>query len=154
MDTSTAEIESTIREKRESLRSNIGELSHKVKEAADWKHYYREHTGSIIAVAFSAGLLVAVLGARRSSSPMRARVGDRSSRPGGALPGDGASLNRRGHEVFERWDSIKRALVGVAASQVTGLIGRLIPGFRDHLQNAAGGSDHLASKARDVASRL
>jgi hypothetical protein len=122
----TDQIENQIENKREDLKSNLQELETRVKTATDWRHYFAEHTGTMIAAAFGGGVLLAAM------------VGGRSSR---------ASLNQAGgsaeparpwrtgtkHEVLENVDSIKSALVGAAATKFKGILGEVVPGFKEHL---------------------
>ena len=37
------------------------------------------------------------------------------------------------HEILETWDTIKTALVGVAATKFKGMLGEVVPGFSEHL---------------------
>ena len=56
MGETTDQIENHIENKREDLKSNLEELETRVKSATDWRHYFSEHTGSIIATAFGVGV--------------------------------------------------------------------------------------------------
>ena len=65
MGQTTDQIESQIGSKREDLKSNLQELETRVKTATDWRHYFAQHTGTMIAAAFGGGvLLAAMLGGR------------------------------------------------------------------------------------------
>jgi hypothetical protein len=62
----TDQIERRIAATREDLKSNLQELERRVKTAADWRHQFKQHTGSMIAVAFGGGILLSsLLGKRR-----------------------------------------------------------------------------------------
>ena len=122
----TDQIENQIESKREDLKSNLQELESRVKTAADWRHYFAEHTGTMIAAAFGGGVLLAsMLGGRSNRvSPSQA---DSSADPARAW--------QRGtkHEVLENLDSIKSALVGTATTKFKNILGEMVPGFTEHL---------------------
>ena len=125
----TDQIENQIENKREDLKSNLQELETRVKTATDWRHYFAEHTGTMVAAAFGGGVLLATMVGGRShrASP---------SRPGG--PSEPVRPLRTGtkHEVLENVDSIKSALVGAAATRFKGILGEIVPGFKEHLAKA------------------
>jgi hypothetical protein len=60
-------IEREIEQERVELGRNLEELEHRVKEATDWRVQFSRHTGSMIALAFGGGLLLAVLAGARSN---------------------------------------------------------------------------------------
>jgi len=122
----TDQIEDQIENKREDLKSNLQELESRVKTATDWRHYFAEHTGTMIAAAFGGGVLLATM------------LGGRSNRTSLSQAGGSAESARpwtRGtkHEVLENLDSIKSALVGAAATRFKGILGEVVPGFTEHL---------------------
>ena len=124
----TDQIENQIEHKREDLKSNLQELETRVKTATDWRHYFEEHTGTMIAAAFGGGVLLAAMVSGRSNHPSLSQAGD--SEP--------ARQWRTGpkHEVLENVDSIKSALVGAAATKFKGILGEVVPGFKEHLAKA------------------
>ena len=129
MGQTTDQIENQIENKREDLKSNLQELETRVKTATDWRHYFAEHTGTMIAAAFGGGVLLATM------------VGGRSNRAS-LNQADGSSERARAwtrgtkHEVLENLDSIKSALVGAAATRFKGILGEVVPGFTEHLAKA------------------
>jgi len=124
----TDQIETQIENKREDLKSNLQELETRVKTATDWRHYFAEHTGTMIAAAFGGGVLLAAMvsgrGTRASLSQAGASEPERPWRAGTK------------HEVLENVDSIKSALVGAAATKFKGILGEVVPGFKEHLAKA------------------
>ena len=129
MGQTTDQIETDIKHTREDLRSNLQELEQKVKSVTDWKQQFQNHPGTMAAAAFGAGALVATLGRRRKGGKERATSSShRTDSP--------ATIRAGKHEVLETWDNVKSALVGVAATQVTGFLGRLVPGFQEQLKKA------------------
>jgi hypothetical protein len=128
MGQTTDEIENQIETTRESLRSNFEELETRVKSATDWRHYYKEHTGMMMAVAFGGGLLLSTL-TRADTEATAADAADASNR--------NASSGTK-HEVHRTFDTIASALVGTAATKLKGVLGEVIPGFSDHLAQTEG----------------
>jgi len=129
MGQTTDQIENHIESKREDLKSNLQELETRVKTAADWRHYFAEHTGAMIAAAFGGGVLLAAM------------IGGRSNRVSLSQAGSSSESSRQWkretkHEVLENLDSIKSALVGAAASKFKGVLGEIVPGFTEHLAKA------------------
>ena len=125
----TDQIENQIESKREDLKSNLQELETRVKTATDWRHYFVEHTGTMIAAAFGGGVLLASMLGGRSNRALLSQAGD-SSEP--ARPWRTGTQ----HEVLENLDSIKSALVGAAATKFKGILGEVVPGFTEHLAKA------------------
>jgi hypothetical protein len=129
MGQTTDQIENQIESKREDLKSNLQELETRVKTATDWRHYFAEHTGTMIAAAFGGGVLLATMVGGRSNraSPSQAS--------GSTEPGRPCRTGTK-HEVLENVDSIKSALVGAAATKFKGILGEVVPGFKEHLAKA------------------
>lgn len=124
MGQTTDQIENQIENKREDLKSNLQELETRVKTATDWRHYFAEHTGTMIAAAFGGGVLLAtMLGGRNRAS---------SSQAGSSEPARPWTRGTK-HEVLENLDSIKSALVGAATTKFKGILGEVVPGFTEHL---------------------
>ena len=69
MGETTDQIKTHIEGTRQDLQSNIEELQVKVKTAIDWRHYFKQHTGVMLAIAFAGGALVsAAVGRARTSA--------------------------------------------------------------------------------------
>jgi hypothetical protein len=128
MGQTTDQIENQIENKREDLKSNLQELGTRVKTATDWRHYFAEHTGTMIAVAFGGGILLATMFGGRSNRGNRASL----SQAGSSEPARPWTRGTK-HDVLENLDSIKSALVGAAASKFKGILGEVVPGFTEHL---------------------
>ena len=129
MGQTTDQIENQIESKREDLKTNLEELQTRVKTATDWRHYFAEHTGTMIAAAFGGGVLLATMLGGRSNRASLSHAGG-SSEP--VRPWTRGTK----HEVLENVDSIKSALVGAAATRFKGILGEMVPGFTEHLAKA------------------
>jgi len=126
MGETTSQIENHIENKREDLHSNLKELEGKVKSATDWRRYYRQYPGTMVAAAFGGGLLISAMvgkGGRTAGSASASAL----SRAGRHARGGGR------HEILDAFDTIKTALVGVAATKFKGMLGEVVPGFADHV---------------------
>ena len=127
MGETTGQIETRIETQREALQSNLQELENKVKSATDWRQYFQKYTGTMVAAAFGGGILIsAITGKKGASSAPRAVP----------LSANRSDQGRQKHEVLETWDTIKSALVGVAATKFKGMLGEVVPGFSEHLAQA------------------
>lgn len=142
MGETTDQIENHIETKREDLHANLKELENRVKSATDWRQYFHKHTGAMVAAAFGGGVVVsAVLGKRQGTGP--------SPTSPSAVASSGARARGKGtHEVLETWDTIKTALVGVAASKFKGMLGEVVPGFSEHLAKSKPEGNSKPSGAR------
>jgi hypothetical protein len=122
MGQTTDEIESQIENEREELKSNLEELETRVKSVADWRSYYRRHTGLMVGAAFVGGILLStVLGKRDDSTDEPNRRGAPSLAPSAK------------HHALENWDAIAQGLVGTAATKLKDFISEMDPGFAEHI---------------------
>jgi hypothetical protein len=117
----SGEIETHIRNARDDLSANLSELEQKVKSVTDWRQQYQKSSGTFLAVAVGAGVLLALL-TRGNRTPYVA--------PG---PSPSTPRPRGGTEFDHSIGTIKSALIGVAASKALNLLSQLVPGFQDHL---------------------
>jgi hypothetical protein len=132
MGETTSQIENHIENKREDLHSNLQELEKKVKSATDWRQYFQKYTGTMVAAAFGGGILLSAMTGKKS----RAYAASPS-----ASPPSSSNVRAEGkgtHEILETWDTIKTALVGVAATKFKGMLGDAVPGFSEHLAKTEG----------------
>ena len=133
MGQTTDEIENHIETKREDLKSNLQELETRVKSATDWRQYFQKHTGTMVAAAFGGGILLSTMvGKGKSVGAMSANA---SPAPSSSI---GSRKGGNKHDVLETWNTVRSALVGVAASKFKGMLGEVVPGFSEHLAQAEG----------------
>jgi len=124
MGETTSQIENHIENKRVDLQSNLKELEGKVKSATDWRHYFRQHTGTMVAAAFGGGFLISALVKGNRSGALHSTS---------AAPSTARAQGNGKHEILDTFDTIKTALVGVAATKFKGMLGEVVPGFSDHV---------------------
>lgn len=135
--TATGDIESDIEAKRSDLRANFEALEQKVKSVTDWRQHFRDRPGTMLIAAFGAGALLAVIVVSRKG-PAEA---DDDLVYDAAPPR--AVAARRKNPALAHWDTIKTALVGVAATRFTALLGDMIPSFHDHLAKTRADSQRV-----------
>lgn len=146
----SSQIERRIAAERGELGQNLNELQSKVQEVTDWRIQFQKRPMLMLGVAVGGGLLLASVTGRRSRSG-RHYVDDR---------GGGGHEHRRGTELqkskaLETFDTIKGAMIGVAANTFKDLLGELIPGFEEQFQKTVqqkragvtSESSHLTARA-------
>lgn len=132
MDETPSQIEDRIRMNRENLKANFAELEDKVKTATDWRHYFREHTGPILAGAFASGMVLSAV--MRKSPRMSVERQDNGSRE--SIP-DYKKASAVRHQMHSAFDEVKGALLGMATSKVKSVLSEAVPGFAEHAKKAA-----------------
>jgi hypothetical protein len=123
------QIEREIQAERGQLGRNLNDLQSKVEEVTDWRTHFNKRPITMIGVALGGGLLLASMTGRRSK-PRRNYAEPRSN---------GENEHRRGTEIqkgkaLETVDTIKGALIGVAANTFQDFLGQVVPGFREQFE--------------------
>lgn len=148
----TDQIEQEIRERRNQLSDNFGELEQKLKRAVDWRAQFQQRPGTLLAVAFGGGALLSTLFAPRHSrrESHRTEPSHSSYTPSRAYATTTApppALNAASHsEARENLDALRGALFGVALNRVTGIIDALLPGFQQEFTRAKAGTRNYGSE--------
>jgi hypothetical protein len=121
MGQTTDPIEHQMENKREDLKSNLQEFQTRVKTATDWRHYFAEYPGTMIAVAFGGGvLLAAMIGGR----------GSRVAEVSGRLLGIHAPIDERNQTRDRGKPGLYKERVGGAGSNIKPILGEVAPGLR------------------------
>jgi hypothetical protein len=136
MGETTSQIASYIETKREDLGSNLAELENKVKSITDWREQFRSNPMTMVGVAFGGGVLLASMLGGKSHHRNGRHLNDT------AVPH--AGTDQQTNKALETWDSIKGALIGVAATRFKDFVGELVPGFQEQFRK----TEEVRSPAR------
>ena len=151
MDQTPDQIERHIEETRHSLSHNFSELEEKVKSALDWRAQFKQRPGTMLAVAFGGGALLAGLMPSVHSSSTRSENHrwnepvnrETSDIAGKSTPYDGKTAR----QTSETLNALKGALVAVATAKLSGLIEEFIPGFKREFDAQKGKSANRSGSA-------
>jgi hypothetical protein len=127
----TEQIANHIDNTREDLKANVEELGNKVKAVTDWRQQFQKRPGTMIAAALGGGVILAAM----LRSDRRNSAGVSWNGPPASTAG-GPPMTQNKREIFDTWNTIKGALVGVAATKFKGILGDVIPGFKEQLDKA------------------
>jgi hypothetical protein len=114
--TTSAQIESHIRSKREELRSNLEQLERRARSMVDWRELFRRNPALGAGVAVAAGFLLA-------------RVTARPRRPASVYRPPPTVIERR-VQLPRAWENVQRTVIEIAAAQATHLLRELLLGSR------------------------
>jgi hypothetical protein len=126
------QIERQIQAERGQLGQNLNELQSKVDEVTDWRAQFQKRPMLMMGVAVGSGLLLASLGGRKSRS--RRHPAEEWSN-GGSAPRRATELQK--NKALETFDTMKGAIIGVAANTFQDFLGQIIPGFKEQFQKTA-----------------
>jgi hypothetical protein len=126
------QIERQIQAERGQLGQNLNELELKVQEVTDWRAQFQKRPMLMMGVAVGSGLLLASLTGRRSRS--RRHSAEESSDTG---PTHRRATDQQKYKALETFDTIKGAVIGVAANTFQDFLGQIIPGFKEQFQKTA-----------------
>lgn len=137
MGETTNQIEWEIVQKRSELSESLIELKQRAKAAVDWRSQVEERPGTMLAVAFSGGIVLAAL-----FSALRGPVKVFAERPPGnavenAVEYDSPtsktlarSPSKRVSATRKNLDALGGALLGIVATRATSILDGIVPGFQ------------------------
>ncbi len=123
------QIERQIELERADLGDNINELQSRVQEVTDWRLQFQKKPMLMMGLALGGGLLLASVTGKRSKSG-RHYAEDRGEE--GYRYRRGTQLQK--NKALETFDTIKGAMIGVAANTFKDWLGEAIPGFKEQFQ--------------------
>jgi hypothetical protein len=138
------QIEQHIRETRNDLSENISELQDKVKTAVDWRAQFEERPGTMIALAFGGGAILAALVSSGRSSGKNYSGSRRYSLDEDRDDSQTSSNKYRSShgnapdQTSETWNALKGAVVGAATAKLTEAIEEVLPGFTNEFKSRGG----------------
>ena len=125
-------LKAHIEAEEDSLKDNFEEIENRVKDALDWRVWYKNNTALALGGAAAGGLLLSLLLPRTSSVESRFIDMDEQSAYGEPPPVRSDSPSRF-HRVL---DNTAAAVLGVATDKLQDFMSRAIPGFREHYSDA------------------
>ena len=141
-----AEIRAHIKAEGDSLKENFEEIQNRVKDALDWKTWYRNNTALALGGAAAGGLLIAlVLGKGGSGEPKFKEsnfvdLDQMDVDEEGSLGAVGArrmrSETKSDSRLHQLADNTMAAVLGLAADKFQDFMSQALPGFREHYANA------------------
>jgi hypothetical protein len=135
-----AELKAHIKAQGEGLKENIEEIQNRVKDALDWRFWYKNNTAVALGAVAASGLVLALLLHRRPSGESKfldsGEIHDQMVEPDGRaqLSPTPRSVSR----LREIADNTMSAVFGVAADKFQDSIANVLPGFREHYNEAQG----------------
>ena len=139
-----AEIKAHIKAEGEGLKENFEEIQNRVKDALDWKIWYRNNTALALGGAAAGGLLLSLLLGGTRSSPEREYADLDFDQMDVDEEGSLASGSRRSlrtepksaSRLHQLADNTMSAVLGLAADKFQDFMGKALPGFREHYDAA------------------
>jgi hypothetical protein len=123
------QIERRIVVERGQLGQNLNELQSRVEQATDWRFHFQNRPMLMMGLALGGGMLLASATGRHSKS-RRPYQEDRGEIPRGHRLGTELQKSK----ALETFDTIKGAMIGVAANTFKDLLGQLVPGFHEQFE--------------------
>jgi hypothetical protein len=140
-----AEIRAQIKAEGEHLKENFEEIQNRLKEALDWKIWYRNNTALALGGAAAGGLLLSML--LRKGKPSEPEfseyfaamdetdadnIGSMASSGTRRMQSEPKSVSR----LHQLADNTMSAVLGLAADKFQDFMSSALPGFREHYANA------------------
>jgi hypothetical protein len=139
MGETTNQIEWEIAQKRSELSDNLIELKHRAKAAVDWRSQVEERPGTMLAVAFTGGIILSAL-----FSALRGPAKVYAQRPSGNAieydsPISKTSARPRGKfatATRKNLDALGGGLLGILATRTASVLEGILPGFQSEFERA------------------
>jgi hypothetical protein len=126
------QLRAHIREEGENLKSNIEEIETRVRNALDWRIWYRKNTALALGGVAAGGFALALLIPKRESSESRSYSGFTE----GAYRGPESAAHAGPTRVRQVVDTALAAAFSLAADKVQEVLSQAVPGFRQHYNEA------------------
>jgi hypothetical protein len=139
MGETTNQIEWEIAQKRSELSDNLIELKQKAKAAVDWRSQVEERPGTMLAVAFGGGIVLAAL-----FSALRGPAKLYAERPSGNAVEYHSPISKTSAQspsklattTRKNLDALGAALLGIVATRTTSILEGILPGFQREFERA------------------
>ena len=137
------EIREHIDAERARLGDDLDEIGNRMKDAVDWRTWYRNHTVAMLGAAVAGGFFLSMAVGRRSSNG-RAPSTDaegllsgesdwRSKPKREQLPSEMSSrISHHMSRLTDILDNTVGAFLGVASNKLQDYVSRTVPGFKEY----------------------
>ena len=141
MGETTNQIEWEIAQKRSELSDNLIELKQRAKAAVDWRSQGEERPGTMLAVAFTGGIVLSAL-----FSALRGPAKVYAQRPSGNAVEYDSPISRTSARSPSKLTTATRnnldvlggALLGIVATRTASILEGILPGFQREFERARG----------------
>jgi hypothetical protein len=141
MGETTNQIEWEIAQKRSELSDNLIELKQRAKAAVDWRSQVEERPGTMLAVAFTGGIVLSAL-----FSALRGPAKVYAQRPSGNAVEYDSPISRTSARSPSKLTTATRnnldvlggALLGIVATRTASILEGILPGFQREFERARG----------------
>jgi hypothetical protein len=139
MGETTNQIEFEIAQKRTELSDNLIELKQRAKAAVDWRSQVEERPGTMLAVAFAGGIILAAL-----FSALRGPAKVCAERPSGNAAEYDSAISQTSARppskvataTRKNLDALGGAFLGIVATRTTSILDGILPGFQREFERA------------------
>ena len=139
MGETTNQIEWEIAQKRSELSDNLIELKQRAKAAVDWRSQVEARPGTMLAVAFTGGIVLSAL-----FSALRGPAKVYAQRPSGNAVEYDSPISRTSARSPSKLTTATRnnldvlggALLGIVATRTTSILDGILPGFQREFERA------------------
>lgn len=139
MGEATNQIEWEIAQKRSELGDNLIELKQRAKAAVDWRSQVEERPGTMLAVAFTGGIVLSAL-----CNALRGPAKVYAERPSGHAAEYDAPISRTSERspsktasaTRKNLDALGGALLGIVAARTSRILDGILPGFQSEFDRA------------------
>jgi hypothetical protein len=141
MGETTNQIEWEIAQKRSELSDNLIELKQRAKAAVDWRSQVEARPGTMLAVAFTGGIVLSAL-----FSALRGPAKVYAQRPSGNAVEYDSPISRTSARSPSKLTTATRnnldvlggALLGIVATRTASILEGILPGFQREFERARG----------------
>jgi len=139
------EIREHIDAKRAKLGDDLDEIEHRMKDAVDWKVWYRKNTAAMLGAAVAGGFLLSMAVGRSSSESEPPAPGangvfidefEERREPKRSRFRMGSRVSQHLNGLTDIVDNTVGAFLGIANSKLQELVSKSIPGFREQYSEA------------------
>jgi hypothetical protein len=139
MGETTNQIAWGIAQKRSELSDNLIELKQRARATVDWRSQVEERPGTMLAVAFAAGIIFSALfsALRGPAKVYPERPSDSAAEYDSPISSTSArTAGKLATTARKNLDALGGALLGIVATRTTSILDGILPGFQREFERA------------------